>query len=274
MLQSLASVFGLPTARPSRRPCRSTPASRPTTSRRSGSRCPRTTRRPSYTGLAEDVSVHLQAFRLGDILFTVCSCEQWFDQSRNIKTRTDIEQGNEHHGYDWAARCTYNGDAAGTWTCPDPRNPSTNLPPIPTKNFLRMKAQVNNDANGWNDLSNVPWAESEPTDPTEIKGNYTHYELPPGIGYRLTVPISMANDYNGYIASYREYQRGDHYRKALTAWGPHSSDYMATRLVAMGGRAERRPRRCPPRSGSRRSPPTSRSTTSARTSWARSARPA
>src|SRR3712207_760223 len=45
----------------------------------------------------------------------------------------------------------------------------------------------------------------------------------------------MANDYNGYIVSYREYQRGDHYRKALAAWGPHSSDYMATRLVQMGG---------------------------------------
>ena len=190
---------------------------------------------PSYTGLAEDVSVHLQAFRLGDILFTVCSCEQWFDQSRNIKTRTDKLQGNEHHGYNWAARCSYNGDLSGTWTCPDPRNPSTNLPAIPTKNFLRMKAQVNNHANGWNDLSNVLWAESEPTDPTKIKGNYTHSELPPGVGYRLTVPISMANDYNGYIASYREYQRGDHYRKALTGWGPHSSDYMATRLVGMAG---------------------------------------
>ena len=190
---------------------------------------------PSYTGLAEDVSIHLQAFRLGDILFTVCSCEQWFDQSRNIKTRTDKVQGNEHHGYNWAARCTYNGDVSGTWTCPDPRNPSASLPAIPTKNFLKMKAQVNNHANGWNDLSNLPWAESEPTDPTKIKGNYTHSELAPGIGYRLTVPISMANDYNGYIASYREYQRGDHYRKALTAWGPHSSDYLATRLVAMGG---------------------------------------
>jgi hypothetical protein len=46
----------------------------------------------------------------------------------------------------------------------------------------------------------------------------------------------MANDYNGYIATYREYQRGDHYRKALTGWGPHSSDYMASRLVTMGGR--------------------------------------
>ena len=98
-----------------------------------------------------------------------------------------------------------------------------------------MKAQVNNDAAGWNDLSNLLWAESEPTDTTQIKGNYTHDELPSELGYRLTVPISMANDYNGYIASYREYQRGDHYRKALTAWGPHSSDYLASRLVAMGG---------------------------------------
>ena len=190
---------------------------------------------PSYAGLAEDVSIHLQAFRLGDILFTVCSCEQWADQSRNIKTRTDKVQGNEYRGYDWAERCRYNGDASGTWTCPDPRNPSTALPPISAKNFFRMKAQVNNPANGWNDLSNLPWAESEPTDPAKIKGNYTRSELSPGVGYRLTVPISMANDYNGYIASYREYQRGDHYRKALTAWGPHSSDYMATRLVGLGG---------------------------------------
>jgi hypothetical protein len=190
---------------------------------------------PSYTGLEEDVSIHLQAFRLGEILFTVCSCEQWFDQSRNIKTRTDKQQGNEWHGYNWAAQCTYNGDLAGTWTCPDPRNPSASLPAIPTKNFLKMKAQVNNHANGWNDLEYLPWAESEPTDPTKIKGNYTHSELSPGVGYGLTVPISMANDYNGYIASYREYQRGDHYRKALTGWGPHSSDYLATRLVGMAG---------------------------------------
>ncbi len=61
---------------------------------------------------------------------------------------------------------------------------------------------------------------------------------------RLTVPIGMANDYNGYIATYREYQRGDHYRKALTAWGPHSSDYMASRLVTIG-RQLRKPERRP-----------------------------
>ena len=235
VLQSLASLFGLP--RPPDPPSVPIDPGISTDDFQSrGIPLPENYSAPSYTGLAEDVSVHLQAFRLGDILFTVCSCEQWKDQSQDIKTRTDTVQGNQYIGYDWASRCTYDGDAAGTWTCPDPRNPSTSLPPIPNQRFMRMKAQVNNDAAGWNDLSNILWAESEPTDTRLIKGNYTHDELPPQLGYRLTVPISMANDYNGYIASYREYQRGDHYRKALTAWGPHSSDYMASRLVAMGGR--------------------------------------
>jgi hypothetical protein len=200
---------------------------------------------PSYTGLEEDVSVHLQALRIGDIAFTVCSCEQWADQSRNIKTRTMAGAAGEHHGYDWTRPhtrpdgsvvpgCADNGD--GTWTCPNPGNPSQSLPPLPAAKVLRMRAQVRNDAAGWNDLDYLPWAEAEPADPEAIKGNYTHGGLPGEQRYRLVVPIGMANDYNGYIATYREYQRGDHYRKALTGWGPHSSDYMATRLVQMAGR--------------------------------------
>ena len=188
---------------------------------------------PSYSGLEEDVSVHLQAFRLGDILFTVCACEQWTDQSRNIKTRTNAEQGDEWLGYDWGAQCTQRPD--GDWDCPNPGNPSTTLPPVTDHEYKRMRAQVLNDAKGWDAPEYAPYAESEPVDTDEIKGNFTHDELPPELAYRLTVTISMANDYNGYIASYREYQRGDHYRKALTGWGPHSSDYMATRLVRMGG---------------------------------------
>jgi hypothetical protein len=102
--------------------------------------------------------------------------------------------------------------------------------------YRRMKAQVNNDAHGWNSPAFAPYAESEPPDIDAIKGNFTHddNEHSAALGYKLTVPISMANDYNGYIASYREFQRGDHYRKALTGWGPHSSDYMATRLVKLG----------------------------------------
>jgi hypothetical protein len=219
---------------------------------------------PSYTGLQEDINVHLQGIRLGEIYMPVCSCEQWFDQSKNIETRTDKVPDNEWLGYDWTTgeRCTPNGDGTytpyttpepsgtGTWTCSLRDATKT----VTDQEYRRMLAQVYNAANGWNDLENVAEAESEPVDVTEIKGNYTHDDgcgpdsqtlssepCDPGEtsasaadGYTLTVPISMANDYNGYIASYREYQRGDHYRKSLTGWGPHSSDYISTRLVTIG----------------------------------------
>lgn len=187
---------------------------------------------PSYTGLQETVNVHLQAFRIGDILFTVCSCEQWKDQSENIETRTDKTAGNEYLGYDWFEQCTQNGD--GTWNCPNPGGGT--LQNLSDHKVRRMHAQVVNPANGWNDLENTATAESEPTDVGAIKGNFTHDDdrRSARLGYALTVPIGMANDYNGYIASYREYQRGDHYRKALTGWGPHSMDYLATRLVTLG----------------------------------------
>ncbi len=203
---------------------------------------------PSYGALEEDLNIHLQAFRLGEILFTVCSCEQWKDQGTNIKTRTDRVEGNQYNGYDWAAQCTPNGDGTygadpegfgtGTWDCPDPRKPGERLGGLSDEKVQRVNAQVNNPANGWNNQENTATAESEPADPRQIKGNFTHDDdaRSAELGYRLTVAIGMANDYNGYIASYREYQRGDHYRKALTAWGPHSADYLATRLVTLGRR--------------------------------------
>ena len=129
--------------------------------------------------------MHLQAFRIGDILFTVCSCEQWADQSRNIKTRTDRVAGNEHLGYDWKAACTAErrrhlrrparrATATGTWTCPDPRDPTKDLPPLSDQVVERMHRQVVNPANGWNDLDYAAQADSEPTDVRQIKGNYTH----------------------------------------------------------------------------------------------------
>ncbi|MDQ1616736.1 MAG: hypothetical protein QOJ60_2675, partial [Actinomycetota bacterium] len=188
---------------------------------------------PSYGALEEDLDVHLQVMRLGDILFTICPCEQWADQARNIKSRTNVQQGDQYLGYDWSKRCK--PGQGGNWICPNPRDESADLPPISDAKFQQMKAQVENDAVGWDFVGNAPNAESEPADPAQIKGNYTHEELGPDLGYKLTVPITMANDYNGYIATYREYQRGDHYRKALTGWGPHSSDYLATRLVQLAG---------------------------------------
>ena len=201
---------------------------------------------PSYGALQETVGVHLQGFRIGDIFFPICSCEQWKDQSRNIQTRTDKVPGNEWLGYDWSAQCDpVDASKADTdWMCVSPHNPAAGKTKrVGSKEFLRMRAQVRNDASGWNDPEYLPYAEHEPDDPAKIKGNYTHDDTPAKpqsgsyastYGYALTVPIAMANDYNGYIATYREYQRGDHYRKALTGYGPHSSDYFATRLVRMG----------------------------------------
>ncbi len=124
---------------------------------------------PSYTGLEETMSVHLQAFRIGDILFTLCSCEQWHEQSRNIKTRTNRTQGDQWNGYVWP--CEPDGATITQHECD------------------RMRAQVLNDAAGWNDPEYAPYAESEPTNVEEIKGNYTHSELPAEQGYTLTVAI-------------------------------------------------------------------------------------
>jgi hypothetical protein len=232
-LGDLAGLLGLPAP-----PLPETPAIAPGLStddfQALGIPVPENYSAPGYTGLQEDINVHLQGIRLGELFLPICSCEQWFDQSENIETRTDKVVGNEYVGYDWGAQCVPAG--GGDWSCPNPSNPATQLPPISDLEYRRMRAQVNNPANGWNNIENVLTAESEPTNPDEIKGNYTHDDdaTSAALGYELTIPIAMANDYNGYIATYREYQRGDHYRKALTAWGPHSSDYMATRLVYIG----------------------------------------
>src|SRR5439155_277265 len=221
---------------------------------------------PSTIGLEDTVGVHMQAFRLGGILFTVCSCEQWVEQSYNVKTRTDRVSGNEYVGYDATSpnadpseRCTRNGDGTykddgsgtGMWTCSLADLPAPAVTQkFPDKLIEHMRAQVLNDATRWDDptcsrLGCGAQAESEPPDLTKVFGNYTHDDTTvrggqdqgsnaSKYGYKLTVTIAMANDYNGYIASYREYMDRDHYRKALTGWGPHSSDYYATRLTQMG----------------------------------------
>src|SRR3954447_17478805 len=115
----------------------------------------------------------------------------------------------------------------------------------------RYRARTLNDAAGWDDptcqeLGCGVQAESEPTDLTKIRGNYTHddttvrggksqtQDYADKYGYKMVVTMSMANDYNGYIATYRDYMGHDHYRKALTGWGPHSSDFFATRLSRIG----------------------------------------
>jgi hypothetical protein len=197
---------------------------------------------PSTGALEDTMGVHMQAFRLGDILFTVCSCEQWVEQSYNIKTRTDRKPGNDYLGYDPTApaahpslKCTKNADP--TWACTVNGESRKLSDPL----VQHMRAQILNDAAGWDDPNCMELgcgyqAESEPTDLKKIRGNFTHDDTAANAarGFKMTVTIAMANDYNGYIASYHDYMTHDHYRKALTGWGPHSSDYYATRLAQMG----------------------------------------
>src|SRR3954465_4364270 len=61
---------------------------------------PENTSFPSHGALEDTLGVHMQAFRLGEILFTVCSCEQWVEQAYNFRPRTDTVPGNEWLGYD------------------------------------------------------------------------------------------------------------------------------------------------------------------------------
>ncbi|MBI4729986.1 MAG: hypothetical protein HY775_10900 [Acidobacteria bacterium] len=207
---------------------------------------------PSFVSLQESDQVHLQAIRLGNIAVTTCPCEQWGDQARNIRSRLNKVPGDLWDGFDWTEHAR--GEAAGTpwcrqnsdttWTCADPRawdwdlsGPvprqvwDRDLPPVSDLAYRRMKAQIHNDAAGWDDLANLQ-AETDPVDPAKIKGNFTHEELT-DFAYDLVVPIGMTNDYWGYIVTYREWERGDHYRKALSGLGPHSADFMATRLSRM-----------------------------------------
>ena len=184
---------------------------------------------PSHMAVEENVRLHLQAVRLGEVLLASCACEAQVDLILNIETRTDKLQNNIWRGYDWSERdCVQT--AAGPWTCVVGGRTVSGVPDAAIK---KMKAQVNNNALGWDDPLYAPYANAEPHDIGEIKGNFTHAELSPELGYALTVGIGHAGDYNGYTVSYREYMAYDHYRKALTSYGPHTADYMATRLMRM-----------------------------------------
>jgi hypothetical protein len=204
---------------------------------------------PKLTAVEETAAVHLMAMRIGDIAATFCPCEQFTDTALNIQTRLDRMPDNVWAGWDWTTQtrpdgrdfCVQNEDT--TWTCTDPRDFREanwrDLPPITDLEYRRMRAQINNDADGWEDLANAGThfgGEAEPVDPDEIKGNYTHREISDygaEDGYGLTIAVGMANDYFGYTPSYREMRAYDHYRKALNGLGLHGSDYLATRLVRL-----------------------------------------
>ena len=143
------------TARPADRPDRPGPLDR----RLPGARDPAAGEllgaRPT-PGSRRTSSVHLQAFRLGDILFTVCSCEQWADQSANIKTRTDTDAGQRVPRLRLGRALHATTATATTWTCPNPRQPvARTCRRSPTTSSAHARAGATTTPTGWNDPSNV-----------------------------------------------------------------------------------------------------------------------
>jgi hypothetical protein len=214
---------------------------------------------PSAELVEENLSIKLQAVRIGAILLGSCACEPQADLTRNFESRTDRTTGNEWLGFNYGSqadvdegwpvgydnglpakpvRACYRSSKAD-YSCPDPRDPlGVARLTVPDAAYQHMEAEIDNNAAGWNATSYVANAGSEPVKDAAIKGNFTHTELGAGQyancpGYALSATLGHTGDYNGYTVSYREYQARDSYRKALTAYGPHSADYYVTNLLGM-----------------------------------------
>ncbi|HCS28891.1 MAG TPA: hypothetical protein DIW43_15640, partial [Spongiibacteraceae bacterium] len=203
---------------------------------------------PAFTAVEENLRMFLQTMRLGEVLLASCACEAQADLILNLESRADNIAGNIYSGFDWACLAEEEGliptDPRYVQACALQKQQYFDRGEFPTgipgdlsnpDTLARMRAQIHNDASGWDALENTAFAASEAVNPDDIKGNFTKEELPSHLGYTLPVGIGHAGDYNGYTVSYREYMNRDSYRKALTAYGPHTADYMVTRLVRMAG---------------------------------------
>jgi hypothetical protein len=210
----------------------------------------------TLTAVEETAAVHLQVFKLGGIVAAMSPSEQFTSGALNLESRLDKVAGNLWHGFDWACRLPAghpvraNEPPAVTRHCAAqnaayPGGPAT----IPgsvddAAAMAKVRAQIHNDASGWeldpvylfNQQDPTPLftlgSESEPLDPAQIKGNFTHEEFTEH-GYELVIAVGMANDYWGYMPEYRDYRSFDHYRKALNGLGPHGADFLNTRLARM-----------------------------------------
>ena len=195
---------------------------------------------PAFGAVEENARIKLQTVRLGDVLLASCACEAQNDLILNLESRANDKAGDIYDGFDWTCLLPQHADEAVCKTQKqyyDPAEFPTSIPGsvIDASKIAHMRAQIHNDARGWDLPESVPNAVSEPTDSSKIWGNFTKEELSPQLGYKLPVGVGHAGDYNGYTVSYREYMNRDSYRKALTAYGPHTADYMVTRLVRMAG---------------------------------------
>ena len=201
----------------------------------------------SFGSVEENARIKLQAVRLGGVLLASCACEAQGDLIKALETRADKVQGNRWNGFDLGNQAHVDGAWPGKHvracfpvkngvSCPDPRDRAgLTRVVVPASAYALMHAEINNPSDGWDDPSYAAQAESEPTDPKQVKGNFTKRELSTACGYETPIGLGHTGDYNGYTVSYREYMSRDAYRKALTSYGPHTADYMVSRLLDLAG---------------------------------------
>lgn len=214
---------------------------------------------PGVGIVEENLRLHLQTVRLGDVLLASCACEPQSDLVLNLESRLNRTAGDIYDGFDWACLLPdFKDDPAYAGACAiqkryfDPDDAENNPGDVPGDNFdaeaiAHLRAEVHNDARGWDAPAYALQAESEPAALADIKGNFTREEIQDlgAPGYTLAVGVGHAGDYNGYTVSYREYMSRDSYRKALTSYGPHTADYMVTRLVRMAAAMQGAPELAP-----------------------------
>lgn len=163
---------------------------------------------PMTASVPEGLQIHLQALALGEVLLATCPCEPVADMVRNLKSRTDTTSDNLDNG--WRYPCQDDGT---TVRCDfrDARWRPADWREVDRHAFEVMRAQVGNDAAGWEEDLATLQGEAEPDHaPAEIKGNFTHEEIEDELcadtacpGFTIPVMVARANDYIGYVVTPR-----------------------------------------------------------------------
>ena len=205
-----------------------------TSSRRSACRSPSTTTRRPSGAVEENARLKLQVVRLGEVLLASCACEPQMDLVRNLESRLDDVAGNIDDGYDWSSRCARR---VGTSTCDlgGSRSPSD------AALLACGRRCTTTPPGGTTPPTCSSPAPSRPTPPPS-RATSPRRSCRRRSASALPIALGHTSDYNGYTVSYREYMARDHYRKALTSYGPHTADHINTHLVAHGRRAQGRAR--------------------------------
>lgn len=187
---------------------------------------------PGRTAVNETMQIHLTSARIGDVLIGTCPCGAQSDQVLNFKSRTDDVIGNTYDGFEWP--CADTDDTTVTCSYPDPSKPPSLQ--IPRARWERVLEQVHNDARNREGPGNFSKVElgrgSVDAALYAGDGSLTGNLSLGGIeGFPVSFMISLAQDYIGYVVSYREFMAGDDHHKSLTTFGPHSADYVNTLLL-------------------------------------------